>query len=131
MNLTTKNIAGRIETEFAQVYRNAAPFVNSGDLWNFCMGVLSNPQSVSSMIFANDLGIPPVRSLLKFYEYKYDSVNDFGFTHQESQWLGSLMGFLFKNIFGYREQKDRVRVDKFNVRTAARFLDGPNDLTIS
>ena len=130
MNHTTKSIVQRIDNEFAKTYRNAAPFVKSGILWEFCEGVLSNPLLLNNIVFANDLGIPPVRSLLHIYEKQKKPADGFVFKGQESQWLGSLMGFLFKNVFEYGEQKDRVQVSKFGVGTASRFLKGPDNLTI-
>lgn len=34
------------------------------------------------------------------------------------------MGFIFKNVLGYKNQKERCRVNQFGVKTATRFLDG-------
>jgi len=130
MNYTTKEILQKIEAEFAQAYRNAAPFVKSGGLWDFCITVLSNSLLVNNIIFANDLGIPPVRSLLHIYEKQRNPAEGFMFRGQESQWLGSLMGFLFLDVFMYNKKKERVQVKRYGVGTASRFSEGPDNLIV-
>ena len=79
---------------------------------------------ISEIVFANDLGIPPVRSLLKIWEHEQNPDEDFKFSNQESQWLGALMGFVFKSVLGYKNQKERCKVNEYGVKTATRFLDG-------
>lgn len=124
-------IQNRIYSDFAAIYKNAAPFVNSGPLWNFCMSVISNPVQLQNVIFANDLGVPPVKSLLNIYEKAYKPVQGFTFTAQQSRWLGALMGFLFKFVLGYRQQKERNSVYMLGVGTATKFFDKSFDFEIT
>lgn len=74
-------------------------------------------------MFANDLGIPPVRSLILIYKRRVAPAADL--TAAESQYIGSLMGYVFKFVLGYKSQKERCKVNELGVRTATRFLDGP------
>lgn len=71
------------------------------------------------------MGEPPVRSLVTMYERQMQSDAGFRFTQQESQYMGSLMGFVFKYVLGYQDQRERCKVDLYGVRTATRFLEGP------
>jgi hypothetical protein len=130
MKINTSNINQTINSDFTSAYRNATPFINSGQLWNFCMDVLSDPMLIQCIIFANDLEIPPVKSLMHLYRLKFTPSNTFKFSQQQSQWLGALMGFLFKNILGYKSQKERVQVNMLGVGTATRYLDGPSNIVI-
>lgn len=130
MNITTNSIVTRINSDFASAYRNAAPFVNSGPLWDFCIEVLSDYILTKCIIFSNDLGVPPVKSLLHLYRLKFGPAGNFQFSAQESQWLGSLMGFVFKNIFNYKAQKERNQVNELGIKTATRFLEGPVNIAI-
>ena len=124
--MQTSEIIDRIQDEqkgFAAIYRSASKFVDSGPLWDFCMDTIRDPVAMSAIAFANDLGVPPVRSLITIYERKMHPTRDF--TASESQHMGALMGFVFKFVLGYRSQKERVQVNHLGVRTATRFLDGP------
>jgi len=130
MTVTTATIINEINSNFASTYRNAAPFVNSGALWDFCMEVLSDPILTQCIVFANDLEVPPVKSLIHLYKLKFSPADDFKFTQQQSQWLGALMAFIFKFVFGYKSQKERVRVNIYGIGGATRFYNGPENLKI-
>ena len=122
--MKTSEIITAINDSFAKTYRNAAPFVNSGALWDFCIDTISNPITMSNIAFANDLGIPPVKSLLVIYRRKMNPADTFKFTPQESQFMGALMGFVFKFVLDYQYQKERCGVNDLGVKTATRFLMG-------
>lgn len=121
--MKVSQIKSQIMNDFAATYKNASPFVNSGELWDFCMETITSPILLSNIIFANDLGIPPVKSLLLIWERKKSPLAGSAFTGQESQWLGSLMGYLFKYVLKYQQQKQRCKVNRYGVRTATRFFD--------
>lgn len=123
--MNTNEIICAIDAEFTTIYRNASQFVNSGTLWDFCINTIADPVQMEKIVFANDLEIPPVKSLLLLYERSQEPKSDFKFTKTESQCMGALMGFVFKNVLGYTDQKDRCTVKKYGVGTAARFLNGP------
>ena len=122
--MKTSEIINAINDRFAETYKNATPFVNSGALWDFCMDTIRNPITMSNIAFANDLGIPPVKSLLVIYRRKVKPSDDFKFSPQESQSMGALMGFVFKYVLDYQYQKERCAVNDLGVKTATRFMDG-------
>ncbi len=123
--MKTSDIILKINEKFAETYKNASPFVNSGELWDFCMETIKNPITMSNIAFANDMGVPPVKSLVTIYARKKKTNKDFRFTGVQSQYMGALMGFVFKFVLGYQEQKERCKVDRLGVKTATRFLAGP------
>lgn len=123
--MKTSEIINAINDSFAKTYKNAAPFVDSGALWNFCLDTIRNPVTMSNIAFANDMGIPPVKSLLVIYRRKMNPADGFKFAAQESQSMGALMGFVFKYVLGYQDQKERCGVNDLGVKTATRFMNGP------
>ncbi len=123
--MKTVDIVNVIEKDFISTYKNATPFINSGELWDFCIDTIKNPITMSCIAFANDLGIPPVKSLLMLYNRKFNPDKNFTFTAQESQFMGALMGFIFKFVLDYQHQKERCTVNLLGVKTATRFLMGP------
>lgn len=123
--MKTSQIISEIYDKFAATYKNAAQFVDSGDLWDFCIDMIKNPISMSNIVFANDMGIPPVKSLVTLYMRKKSPSSDFCFTAQQSQNMGALMGFVFKFVLDYQYQKERCVVNLLGVKTATRFLLGP------
>lgn len=124
--VVTSEIIGKINEGFGKVaYQSATPFMRSGIFWDFCMRTIEDPVSMSCIAFANDLGIPPVKSLMTIYDREMENSEDFKVSAQESQWVGALMGYVFKFVLDYQSQKERCRVNMHGVNTATRFLDGP------
>lgn len=122
--MKTSDIITKIYSDFTKTYRGATPFVDSGDLWDFCIETISNPITMNNIIFANKLGVAPVKSLLTIYELKKKPVESFEFTSTEAQFMGALMGFVFRFVLGYKKKKERYTVKKYGVATAALFLEG-------
>ncbi len=123
--MNTQNIVNEIYQDFAKIYRGAANFVDSGAIWDFCIDTIKDPVLMSNIAFANDLEIPPVKSLLLIYKRKVHPADGFEFNAIESRSIGALMGFVFKFVLGYQNQKERCKVDEYGIKTATRFLDGP------
>lgn len=123
--MKTSDIVALIYEDFAVTYKGAAQFVDSGALWDFCIRTISDPLCMEKIVFANDLDVPPVRSLLLFYERTMKPAPEFKFSAQESRCMGALMGFVFRFVLGYQNQKERCTVNCYGVRTATRFLEGP------
>lgn len=121
--MKTTDIITKINEEFAGTYRNASKFVESGELWDFCMETIKNPITMSNIAFANDMGVPPVKSLITIYERKVQPTENF--TALQSQCMGALMGYVFKFVLGYRNQKERCTVNQLGIKTATKFMDGP------
>lgn len=123
--MKTSDIVANIYSDFAVTYKGAAKFVDSGALWDFCIQTISDPLCMEKIVFANDLEIPPVKSVLLFYEREIHPVETFEFTAQQSRSIGALMGFVFRFVLGYQDQKERCSVNRYGVHTATRFLKGP------
>ncbi len=121
--MKTADIINEIQNNFASTYKSASKFVDSGELWDFCMDTIKNPITLSEIVFANDMGIPPVKSLITIYERKVHPSVDF--TAVQSQSMGALMGFVFKFVLGYTDQKERCTVKQLGIKTATKFLNGP------
>jgi hypothetical protein len=124
--VSTMEIIKSINTGFGKVaYQNASPMIGSGIVWDFCMRTIGDPVKMSCIAFANDLGVPPVKSLMSFFDRDVEDSESFKVSAQESQSLGSLMGYVFKFVLDYQEQKPRCTVNMHGINTATRFLDGP------
>lgn len=122
----TNEIIEKINAGFGKaVYQSAKPFMGSGPFWDFCMRTIEDPVSMSCIAFANDLGVPPVKALMVFYDREMENPEDFKVSAQESQWVGALMGYVFKFVLDYTSQKERCSVNMHGVITATRFLGGP------
>lgn len=121
--MKTTDIIAEINDHFTEIYKNASKFVNSGELWDFCIDTIKDPISISNIVFANDMGIPPVKSLITIYAREKNPRECF--TAVQSQQLGALMGFVFKNVLKYQSQKERCSVNYLGVKTATRFENGP------
>ena len=123
--MNTKDIVNAIEKDFAKTYRGAAKFVDSGAVWDFCLQTIQNPVLMSNIVFANDLEVPPVKSLLLIYQRQMNPAEGFVFNSYESRSIGALMGFVFKFVLGYKDQKERCAVNQYGIQTSTRFLGGP------
>lgn len=125
--MKTIDIINSINENFANTYRSSSKFVESGEVWDFCIATIQNPDTLRCIVFANDLGIPPVKSLVFIYgrQKNLDADSDFKFDEEDRKAMGCLMGYVFKHILGYKKQKDRCKVNFLGVQTAARFLEGP------
>ena len=125
--MNTQTIVNAIRQDFVKTYRGAANFVDSGAIWVFCMATIEDPILMGKIVFANDLGIPPVKSLLLIYKRKMNPADGFQFDHYESRSIGALMGFVFKFVLGYTDQKERCAVNQYGIQTATRFLKKDSD----
>ncbi|MCI5586870.1 MAG: hypothetical protein MR384_03160 [Lachnospiraceae bacterium] len=119
-NYSISYIKTQITDNFTSIYRNASNFPST-PLYNECMKIICDVSDLRCIIFANDLGIPPVKSMLTILGNRGILKSDIAGI--ESQSLGSLMGFLFKQVFKYQNQKDRLTVKMYGVRTATLFMN--------
>lgn len=121
--MRTTDIIEKIQNDFADTYKSASKFVNSGELWDFCIDTIKDPVALGNIVFANDMGVSPVKSLITIYERKINPSENFSAV--QSQYMGALMGFVFKFVLAYTKQSERCTVNKLGVKTATKFLDGP------
>lgn len=111
----------QIETEilgrFHKVYKAFGGFVNSGSLWDDCIFTVRDTRLMNNIIFCNDIHqIPPVHTFLKVKKQNND------LTELEKRSVGAFWGFVFKFVFGYRNQRS-VTAKVNTVRTATYFYD--------
>lgn len=123
--MQTSYIIQSIYQDFAKKYRPVATFVNSGELWDFCIAALSDPVNMGNIAFANDMGVPPMASLLMLYQRQQNPPAGFQFPEKERQHMGALLAFVFKYVLGYQKQSERCTVQRLGVKKATRYLDGP------
>ena len=121
--MRTTDIIEKIQNDFADTSKSASKFITSGELWDFCIDTIKNPVALGNIVFANDMGVPPVKSLITIYERKINPSENFSAV--QSQYMGALMGFVFKFVLAYTSQSERCTVNKLGVKTATKFLDGP------
>ena len=125
MEFTTEEIINRINDEFASVYKPFSNFPNSGALWNHCTDTIRDARLMNNIVFCNDvLQIPPVKVFLM--ANKNISAD---LTNEEKKSIGALWGFVFKFVFGYRNQKS-ISVRVHTVKTATYFSDCAQDIKI-
>ena len=129
--MKTQEIVDKIYLDFAKIYRGSSNFIDSGKLWDFCIMTIKNPVLMQNIVHANDLEIPPVKSLALIYQRQMNPAAGFEFNKKEKQNMGALMGFVFKFVLGYTDQKGGCRVNMFGIKTATRFInDSVTEVTV-
>lgn len=125
MQLRPSDIKSEIYKRFSKTYKAFGNFIDSGELWDACIDVVSDGMLLGHIIFCNDIHqIPPVHTFLRV---RRDIRRDL--TELEKRSIGAFWGFVFKFVFGYRNQKSvTARVN--TVRTATYFFDAPEDIEI-
>jgi hypothetical protein len=124
MFITVQEIEKKLYSGFAVKYRRFAKFIDSGTLWALLLGTIRNADFMSSIKFCNDyLKIPPVKAFLAIHEQMLGPLST-----EDKQSIGAVFGFIFKDIYGYKEQ-ETVSCSINTVRTATRFIG--NDYTKS
>ena len=124
MEITTAAIKTSIYTDFHKKYKAFGDFVDSGELWDMCISAIFNVTLINNIIFCNDIHqIPPVNTFLKVMQISRD------LTELEKRSVGAFWGFVFKFVFGYRNQKSvAARVN--TVKTATYFYDVAESVSV-
>ena len=116
MFIAVQEIEKKLYSGFAVKYRRFANFVDSGPLWTLLLGTVRNAAFMSSIKFCNDfLKIPPVKAFIAIHEQTLGPLSN-----EDKQSIGAVFGFIFKDIYGYKEQ-ETVSCLINTVRTATRF----------
>jgi len=118
MEIKSEDIITKVSADFAGVYKPFSNFPNSGLLWNECINTVQNAKLMNHIIFCNDvLQMPPVKVFLAA-----NNNISIVLTDEEKKAVGAFWGFIFKFVFGYRNQKSiSVRVN--NLKSATYFFD--------
>ncbi len=125
MKLSPTYTINKVNAEFSSVYKPFSNFLNSGIIWNECIKTIKDVKLMNNIIFCNDvLQIPPVKVFLMANK----SLN-VEFTDNDKKAIGAFWGFIFKFVFGYKNQKSiSVRVN--NIKSATYFFDSPDNVEI-
>ena len=124
---STAEITQRIEEGFTQKYKAFSNFPQSGKVWDECLAAVQDAKLMNNLVFCNDvLQIPPVKVFL------LANTNLGGqFTDDEKKSIGAFWGFVFKFVFGYKNQKSvSVRVADNNLKSATYFFDCPQEIEV-
>ena len=126
MEICTVKIISEIYGNFARIYKAFGDFVDSGEIWDMCMSAIKDTVLMNNIIFCNDIHqIPPVNTFLKAREA--NKMRDL--TELEKRSIGAFWGFVFKFVFGYRNQKSvAARVN--TVKTATYFFDSAERIEV-
>jgi len=121
MQITPDKIEAAINASFAKTYKAFGDFIDSGEIYSLCKTAIYNTRLMNNIIFCNDIHkIPPTNTFLK----ASGANNMRDLTELEKRSVGAFWGFVFKYVFGYRNQKIvAARVN--TVKTASYFYDAP------
>ena len=124
MKVTSSEIINKINCDFSSVYKPFSNFPNSGVLWNECINTIKDAKLLNNIIFCNDvLQIPPVKVFLAAKNISTVLTDD------NKKSIGAFWGFVFKFVFGYRNQKSvSIRIN--SVKSATYFFDVPQDIEV-
>lgn len=126
MNISTKTILSRIDSDFTSVYKPQSNFPDSGMLWDTCISTIKDIQLMDHIIFNNDvMKIPPVKTFLMANQGIQELTDN-----EEKKAIGAFFGFVFKFVFGYSNQKDNVPINTKGVKKAAYFYDTQSEINL-
>lgn len=125
MKIHPSEILREIDDRFPNIYRAFGRFVDSGELWDACIAAVRDVKLLGHIMFCNDIHqIPPVHTFLRANRTIKRDLSE-----TEKRSVGAFWGFVFKFVFGYRNQKSATaRVN--NIRTASYFFDMPEEIEI-
>ena len=113
-------IAKKLKTEFYSPKRPASHFTNI-QLWNDCLSIFSDQNRTEKIIFSNDLGVPPVKAVIKILIDDYNYPPNTKFSAEDARNLGALMSFIFMHILRYDESHGRRTVKMCGIKEGCVF----------
>lgn len=118
MKIYSEEIINNINKNFGKSYKPFAKFVDSGEIWDACIRVVSDEELMEKIIFCNDaLQIPPVKSFMNVATEIQIELSDY-----DKKAIGAFWGFVFKNILNYKDQKSiSVRIN--TIKSATYFFN--------
>ena len=120
---------GKIEKElltgFAPKHKRFSGFIDSGVLWDKVIYTVNDSHLMENIKFCNDvMKIPPVKPFLLA-----NNLENYPMSKEDNQAVGAIFGFIFKDVFGYKNQESMsCRIN--TIKTASRFFDEPIDSKI-
>lgn len=116
---SASDIVETIEERFALEYPQAQSFVGT-KLYRDCLEIIGNKDHLCRIVKENNAeDVPPVKTLINIMD---ENNLDPGALHgPESQYMGELMAFVFKKIFGYEEQTRKATVEIHGISSATYY----------
>jgi len=125
MQISPAVLEKEVYARFPNIYKAFGDFIDSGELWNACLAAIRDSVLLGHIIFCNDIHqIPPVHTFLRANQSIRRNL-----TELEKRSIGAFWGFVFKFVFGYRNQKS-VTARANTVKTASYFFDAPENIEI-
>ena len=115
-----KKIKKAIKRSFFCHNRPASIFSDK-ELRHVCLQIFADYNKTYCVLLLNDAGVPPVRAVLMLYRDFYGLDPDKRFTMQDSQNIGALMTFIFKEVLGYGVKKEKARVGMYGIAAGRVF----------
>lgn len=115
-----KLIAKKLKAKFHTPDRPASRFTNK-KLWSDCQSVFTDRNCTEKIIFANDLGVPPVKALIRILIDDFNYTPDTVFSAEEARNLGALVTFVFRDILKYDSVHTRRTVNLSGVKESCTF----------
>ncbi|MDO6354811.1 hypothetical protein Q3V94_06925 [Caloramator sp. CAR-1] len=125
MNITSDEILQKIYEGFNKIYKAFNNFVDSGFLWEECIKTVKDTDLMNKIIFCNDiLNVPPVKVFVLVNEKIPSNLTDY-----EKKAIGAFWGYVFKFVFGYRNQRS-VPINVKGIKTATTFFDVKEQIVV-
>ena len=118
--MITVNVNKMVKKLKNEFHSPASRFINK-NLWNDCLSIFSDQNRTEKIIFANDLGVPPVKAVIKILIDDYNYPPNTVFNVQEARNLGSLINFIFKDLLEYDSVHSRRTVKLCGVKEGCIF----------
>lgn len=127
MEIKTSKIVELLNTDFPKKYKTFSSIVENGVLWDNLIVVIKNADLMDKIIFANDvLLMPPAQSYLLINN---NLSNDL--TERERQAIGAVWAFIFKEVFGYKEQKSMpCYMNIIGINSATRYFKNLEEIKV-
>lgn len=125
MIITCQYIEKELHTNFARKYRRFAGFVDSGYLWDLIITTINDAELMRNIKFCNDvMQIPPVKVFVLAQRATLPELSN-----SDKQSIGAVFGFIFKDVFGYKNQESISCVVN-TIKTASRFYNVEENIII-
>jgi hypothetical protein len=131
MRISTAELASKIDGEFLKKYKSFSDFPGS-DLWNECIKAAGDASLLNNIIFCNDIHeLPPALTFLRVLNPAGD-LSEF-----DKRAVGAFWGFIFKFVFGYRNQRSAstqrnlLAREKKIIKSATYFYDVDEKITVT
>ena len=120
-------IAKKLEAGFHSPKRPASGFANK-KLWDDCKDIFREQNQIEKIVFANELGVPPAKALIRILIDDFNYPPGTVFTAQEARNLGSLINYIFKEVLGYDTVYDRRVVKLGGIKEGCIFAKSNTDV---